>query len=274
MATWVSSSSLSDKLPATAYRRLMTLACGTLALILVIDVVWFPFARLTFAAANVPHLLWPALALVALYALFSIISYRFRRLQANRFAGGRWMARIADGAGLFILASSFGFILAFGLVTFSYLSAGLGLPLRDAELAGIDTAMGFNWLAFLAFTNDHPWIAAILRTAYHSAGPQLLVLYLFLCFAGWRERLAEFLAVLAVSSLLTALVVTIVPAEGAYALYAPPPEMFASFSPKAGMWHHDVLVSLRKSTAPVLEFADARGLVTFPSFHTDRKSVV
>jgi membrane-associated phospholipid phosphatase len=111
-------------------------------------------------------------------------------------------------------------------------------------------------------------IAAILRTAYHSAGPQLLALYLFLSFACWWERFAEFLAVLAISSLLTGLGVTFVPAEGAYAFYAPPPEIFASFSPKAGMWHHDVLMSLRTSPAPVLEFAKAEGLVTFPSFHT------
>jgi membrane-associated phospholipid phosphatase len=78
----------------------------------------------------------------------------------------------------------------------------------------------------------------------------------------------NFLAVLAVSSLLTGLVVAFVPAEGAYAFYMPPPEMFTSFSPKAGMWHHDVLMSLRTSPAPVLEFAKAEGLVTFPSFHT------
>jgi membrane-associated phospholipid phosphatase len=267
MVTWVSSSYPSDKLPAMEYRRLMTLAWGAVVVLLVIDLVWFPFARLTFAAGNFPYLLWSALALVGLYAVLGIVSYRLRRLQANRFVLGRWMARIADGARLFILASFFGLILAIGLVTFSYLTASLGLPLRDAELDAIDRAMGFDWLAFLALANASPAIAAILRMAYYSAGAQLLALYLFLSFARRRERLAEFLAVLAISSLLTGLVVTFVPADDGYGVYAPTPEMFGSFGGTAGMRRHEILMSLR-GPAPVLEFGQTQGIVVFPSFHT------
>ncbi len=126
------------------------------------------------------------------------------------------MARIADGARLFILVSFFGYILAMGLVTFSYLTVSLGLPLWDAEFDAIDRAMGFDWLAFLTLANTSLAIAAILRTAYYSVAPQLFALYFFLSFARREERLAELLAVLALSSLLTGLVVTFVPADDGY----------------------------------------------------------
>jgi hypothetical protein len=249
------------------YRRLMALAWGVVVIVLVIDLAWLPFARLMFAAGDFLHLLWSALALIGLYAVLGIVSYRLRRRQADRFVLGRWMARIADGGRLFLLASFFGVILAVGLVIFSYLTATLGLPLRDAELDAIDKAMGFDWLAFLALANASPAIAAILRTAYYSDGVQIFALYLFLCFARRRERLAEFLAVLAMSSLLTGLVVTFVPADDGYGVYAPTPEMFGSFGGTAGMRRHEILMSLRGPT-PVLEFGKTEGIVVFPSFHT------
>jgi membrane-associated phospholipid phosphatase len=246
-------------------RRLMTLAWGVVVVFFLIDLIWLPFARLTFAPSNIVRLLWTALALAAIYAAVAYVS---RRARAKRSMMGSLLARVAEGAGLLLRGGTFSIVLGIVGVTFSYLAAALELPFRDAELAAIDKAMGFNWPRFLAFTNDTAPVGFILRTAYHSAGPQLLALYLFLSFARWWERLAEFLAVLAVSSLLTGLGVAFVPAEGAYAFYMPLPEMFTSFSPKAGMWHHEVLISLRTSPTPVLEFAKAEGLVTFPSFHT------
>src|SRR5262249_17911866 len=225
-------------------RRLMMLAWAVVVIFFVVDLIWFPSARLTFAAGNILDLLWTALAVVGVYAAVGFVSYRLR---ANQSVVGGWMIRMVEGVGLLIRAGTV--FIALGIVggTFSYLTASLGLRLRDDELAAIDKAMGFDWPRFLAFANDTPAIAAILRTAYHSAGPQLLGLYLFLSLTRSRVRLAEFMAVLAVASLLTGLFVTFVPAEGAYAFYAPPPEMFTSFSPKAGMWHHDVLTSLRMS---------------------------
>jgi membrane-associated phospholipid phosphatase len=265
VGSWVRSISALHRSPPGEYRRLMTLAWGVVVFFFVIDLIWFPLARLTFAAGNFLRLLSTALAMAGIYAAIGFVSHRAR---AKKSVIGNWLARMAEGAGLLVRAGIFTIVLGIVGVTFSYLAASLGLPLRDPELAAIDKTLGFDWPAFLAFTNDTPPIAFILRTAYHSAGPQLIALYLFLSFACWWERLAEFLAVLAVSSLLTGLVVAFVPAEGAYAFYMPPSEMFTSFSPKAGMWHHDVLMSLRTSPTPVLEFAKAEGLVTFPSFHT------
>jgi hypothetical protein len=67
-------------------------------------------------------------------------------------------------------------------------------------------------------------------------------------------------------SLLTGLVVTFVPADDGYGVYAPTPEMFGSFGGTAGMRRHEILTSLR-GPAPVLEFGQTQGIVVFPSFH-------
>jgi membrane-associated phospholipid phosphatase len=243
----------------------MALAWTTVLIFFIVDVIWFPFARLTFASGNVLQLLWTALALVAVYAAVGVVSGRVRD---DPSVIGRSLARVAEGAGLLMRAATFTIALGIVGVIFSYLTASLRLPLRDAELDAIDRALGFDWPSFLAFASASPPIAAILRTAYHTAGPQLIGVYLFLSFARWPERLAEFLAILAVSSLLTGLVVTFVPADDAYAVYAPPPELFGLFSAKAGMWRHEILMSLRASAEPILEFAKAEGIVVFPSFHT------
>lgn len=250
---------------ATECRRLMTLAWAVVLIFFIMDVVWFPFARLTFASGNALQLLGTALALVAVYAAVGLVS---ARVKDDASLIGRSLAHIAEGAGLLIGAATFTIALGIVGVIFSYLTASLGLPLRDADLDAIDRAMGFDWPSFLAFASASPMVAAILRTAYHTAGPQLIAVYLFLSFVRWPERLAEFLAILAVASLLTGLVVALVPADDGYAVYAPAPELYGSFSANAGMWRHDILMSLRASAEPVFEFAKAEGIVVFPSFHT------
>jgi membrane-associated phospholipid phosphatase len=141
-------------------------------------------------------------------------------------------------------------------------------PLRDAQLAAIDRMLGFDWKYFLALTNSIPLLSAVLVWAYKSGGSQLLLLCLFLGATGRQNRLAETFALIAVTVVLTGIFNLVVPAAGAYALYAPPKEMFSHFSSDAGMWHFNLFLALRHQAVSTLDFANAEGLVTFPSFHT------
>jgi membrane-associated phospholipid phosphatase len=95
-----------------------------------------------------------------------------------------------------------------------------------------------------------------------------VLLILMLSFTIRAERLAAFLAVLALSSLMTGVAVTLVPAEGAYAYYQPARDLFNQYTANAGVWHRSVFESLRNDATPILDFARVQGLVTFPSFHT------
>src|SRR5439155_17733620 len=141
-------------------------------------------------------------------------------------------------------------------------------PLRVARLAAIDEALNFDWQGFLALSNSSVVLSQILVWAYKSSALQLLLLYIFLGVTGRKNRLAESFALVAVTALLTAVVNLIVPAAGAYEFYAPHRQIFSNFAQDAGMWHYKLLLSLRNEPVPVLDFANAVGLVTFPSFHT------
>jgi membrane-associated phospholipid phosphatase len=128
--------------------------------------------------------------------------------------------------------------------------------------------MGFDWLAFLEATNASPAVAYILVQAYHSTGPQFLLLILFLSFTTWSERLSEFLALLAMTSLVTAILFALVPAVGAFDYYRPDRQLFDNFTQSAGMWHYNELIALRSGEEVEFVIGRVEGLVTFPSFHT------
>jgi membrane-associated phospholipid phosphatase len=141
-------------------------------------------------------------------------------------------------------------------------------PLQDAKLASLDQMLGFDWLGFLALSNSSRAVSSGLTVAYHSAFPQLLLLYFVLSFSGREQRLAEFLTLFCMTFAATCFLMILVPAAGAYAYYQPPRKMFDGFSPDAGMWHYEVFTLLRAKATPVLKVEHMKGLVTFPSFHT------
>ncbi|MDJ1159485.1 phosphatase PAP2 family protein [Chelatococcus sp. SYSU_G07232] len=181
--------------------------------------------RLVFAPVNLAHIGWSAVGIGLATVAPLAVPERLRHDPSPIAAGIRGASeRVLVGAhlGLFNMA------LAVGGAAFAYGATSLGWPLQDARLAAIDQALGFDWPAFLAWTNARPWLAKLLANAYHSAGPQLLALYAFLCLTKrWRE-LDEFLAMIAVSSLMVGVGMALIPAAGAYAHCGPDPSQFSS----------------------------------------------
>jgi membrane-associated phospholipid phosphatase len=197
--------------------------------------------------------------------VFQLIDARVRG-DTNAIAGA--MQVVCERSALAIHASVFCFTLFAGVLVFSYLSASLGWPLRDADLAAVDKWIGFDWIEFLRITNSAPNIGYLLALAYKSTSAQLLLLCLFLSLSGKLERLSEIFALLAITALTTLFLNMAIPAAGAYAFYLPSREMFNHFSELAGMWHYQILLQLRTLPVPELDFSKVEGLVTFPSFHT------
>ena len=81
-------------------------------------------------------------------------------------------------------------------------------------------------------------------------------------------RLQEFLALMAITSVLTAIGMVLVPAAGAYAHFNPASTDYSNFTSSAGMWHYTELMRLRSGEPFVYVAEQTKGLVTFPSFHT------
>ena len=146
------------------------------------------------------------------------------------------------------------------LVIFSYAGAVLtyvttavsaSRPLSDELLARADAALGFDWFAWFAFVNGHPWLKIPLAIAYGSIPPQLMLLFGYMAFKEPR-RANEFLLATMLSAILLAPIMAALPAA-AHTINAVEP------------WRDDTL-ALRAHT--LRQIGALEGIVTFPSFHT------
>jgi membrane-associated phospholipid phosphatase len=151
---------------------------------------------------------------------------------------------------------------------YSYLISSINLPLLDADLAAVDAGMGFDWLAFLSWVNEHPLLGQALTWSYRSSLLQIFFILLLLSFKQHRTRLSEFLVLYTTTMLVIVTLAGFLPAEGAYAFHEPSAELFANLNSKAGMWHYNDFTGLRDGTFRIIDITKITGIVTFPSFHT------
>lgn len=217
-----------------------------------------------FAASNFWAISQAGLAILCAFGVLPLV---LRRLEGDQSKMADAIRTAACGVNSLARIAAFTVCLGVAGGTYMYLAAGAALPLQDARLASLDQALGFDWLGFVASANSNPAVSWALVTAYHSALPQMLALYLLLSFGRYERRLAEFQTLLSVTSVAVGALMLLVPAAGAYAHFRPPRELFDGFSPNAGMWHYETFLRLRAGAVP-LDFMQMEGLVTFPSFHT------
>ncbi|MGU3541078.1 phosphatase PAP2 family protein [Methylobacterium sp. A54F] len=218
------------------------------ALLIAADLAWLSLARITVAP----------LGLAVLTGTVSLL------LGASLF----W-SLVKPEPILRAMALSSAFLLAFtGAVGVLHeLAATLALPLADPSLARIEAALGFDWVGYLGWLEDHPHLGWILALAYHSSGPQIGVVVIALSATRRFARLWAYLQLFAVLLTVVVAIAALVPAVGPYAYYRPgalPPEGIETVG---ALWHLDALARLRNGTMPVIALSEMRGLVTFPSFH-------
>jgi membrane-associated phospholipid phosphatase len=245
-------------------RRFMTFAWAVFGITALVDLIWFPFTRLTFAFTN---FLRAGVALLALGALNGIARAVLHRVDGDHSKIAAIIRHIAEGLKVLIRAAVFIVLLGFATITLVYLATSAGLPLQDERFAAFDRSLGFDWISYLTVTNSSPILSSILVWAYHSAGPQLSVLYLLLSFTNREVRLAEFLALAALTLLVVGCLACLFPAIGATAYYRPDPSLLSHFGLDSGMRHYEAFMNLRTEASPLVDFKII-GVVQFPSFHT------
>lgn len=239
----------------------LTLAC--IAVLFVVDAIWLHRSSLRFAPEN----WWLLAALTVPGAVIGLL----QRAGNDRLIGLRlWpllrrplrqAARVWRGGIVLAL------VMALFLV-FTYLATAAALPLRDDVLVRIDRSLGFDWPLFLAVTNRHPRIAALLSLCYHSTGLLLVGIVVWLSAMGRTIRLAELHAVLALTLLGLTAAMVLVPTAGAFAYYSPGADAFGNFARADEMWSfYATFVALREGTLATIQLSQASGIVSFPSFH-------
>jgi PAP2 superfamily len=135
----------------------------------------------------------------------------------------------------------------------AYVVAGWRLPLRDAELAGIDAAIGFNRTALLRMLMASRWLRDILPFAYSSLFLQTILSTVYFALDGFSDRNRDLFRMGAIACIATNLISGIVPAIGPHPPLAP---------------FQQALIDVRNGGWRLVSIGQMQGIVTFPSFHT------
>jgi membrane-associated phospholipid phosphatase len=245
--------------------RYMAVVAGVTALFGLLDIILLPQSTLVIAAQNYVDTAKLVAAIIFGVAAARVVQWRFRD-DASRL--GKFIVNAAAGEHTLALAClAFGALSSVGSL-FMYLASGMPQPLTDGRLASIDAWLGFDWLSLLALANANRLLAWVLVHAYFSTGLVLPLLCIYFAFTHRDQHLMELVALVAIASLFTGILMLFFPAAGAYSWFRPSPDCFSNLSSEAGMWHHKVLVALRSGQRFTYLQSHVSGLVTFPSFHT------
>lgn len=149
----------------------------------------------------------------------------------------------------------------------TYIAIGADFPLADAQLIGMDAALGFDWHSFIGFVDARPWLAATLGLAYRSFGLQLLVVPVLLAVCGRHLRSYALVMGYGVVCLVSSAVSLWYPALGTYSVYALAPRSLASIDPYFGYAFLDEFHAVRDDPNFVFSLSRMAGILTFPSVH-------
>jgi hypothetical protein len=140
----------------------------------------------------------------------------------------------------------------------SYLAASFAMPLQDAALSALDARMGFDWLQWHRFVESIPPLDNLLRIAYFSMLPQVVLSIFPLSHADRREEREHFWWSTMTAMIITCAVSGLLPALCAWDYYRTSQHLNI---------HIPDLVALRDGTLGVVTITKLKGIVTFPSFH-------
>ncbi len=230
------------------------------------DAVWLPNSRLFFAASNWAGFLQGIVCCALAGVFVAAASRRLRRDESRPAIVMRRTLILTEL--LWRGALPLGLLLGAG-ATLSYLITSADLPLQDTLLASVDRALGFDWPGFLNATNSSPLLVEILTSAYQTTDRVIVLIIVWLALHQRGERLAEFMAVLSLSTVALCVGMLLLPAAGAFAFFEPAPELFGNYSAQGQLWPFaQAFRMLRDGTLSVIDLSALQGIVGFPSFHT------
>ena len=155
----------------------------------------------------------------------------------------------------------------------SYMLAREGGTLWDARLQVWDSALGFDWLAYVRAVDAQGWLVAPVRWAYASLIPQMIVLVLALGFSTKLAELRRLMLAAMLSGTIIVLLSAFFPAVGYYVHHGLSAADFERIKPWAGLVHRTDFTALRDGTMASLRLTEMQGIVTFPSYHAGLATV-
>ena len=151
----------------------------------------------------------------------------------------------------------------------NHLSMSVPLPLADPMLASWDRAIGFDWLAYLHWADDHPLLLQAMSASYSGLTGYTTLLFLLLAISPHgQQRCLELVRLFMLAGVTCMTLGLFFPAVAAMQFHAPPAGSFVHFNSETGAYHLAHLQALRGNPQHIVDLLSVPGLVTFPSFHT------
>lgn len=202
------------------------------------EMAWMYVHELVFLGTE--PVLWATLVLMSISLAYGLSG----RSQA--------LAEMSYYAALWVMAALLGAIL-------TYIFATPNLPLLDEKFTRADLAMGFHWLTFYAFVQEHQIVRAILTIAYFSGLPQVFFSIIYLSHIGRADRNDELWWASSIALVFTSLLSGLFPAGGT---------LFYHSIGLENAVHLPHFLALRDGSLTEFSFEEMKGIVTFPSYHT------
>jgi hypothetical protein len=149
----------------------------------------------------------------------------------------------------------------------SYMIAAQGGAFWDKQLQGWDHMIGFDWLAYLHWTNAHPLVGRVYSFAYASLIPQMVLIILFLGLSGRGQHLRIVMFAAMLTGLITILISGLMPAMCNFIYLKLTAADYPNLDPSAAFVHVRDMTGLRAGTLRTLNFGRFEGIITFPSYH-------
>lgn len=149
----------------------------------------------------------------------------------------------------------------------TYVAMRLDMPLADDVLMHWDGMLGIDWLSFILFVDNHPFLTELLGLSYQSFQYQLLVLPAFLIVVGRVLRAYHMVIAYALICFASSLVSVWFPALGTYAVYGLKETDVANINAYFGYFFLEQFHAVRGDPNFILSLPDAAGILTFPSVH-------
>ncbi|MEO5322743.1 phosphatase PAP2 family protein [Mesorhizobium sp. CC13] len=168
------------------------------------------------------------------------------------------------------LCTETAFLLAFSAsaAVFSVLMTSIGLPLVDDRLMAIDAELGFDWLAYVGFVNDRPWLGVASSLVYVTTISQVALTVVAVGMLGHLQRVQRFVLSVMFGALICIVISALLPAAGALGTIRPSPDFIAANNPVVDLEYKQAFFDLRDGLGRLISLDEPRGLIAFPSYHS------
>jgi hypothetical protein len=143
---------------------------------------------------------------------------------------------------------------------FSYTVTAANLPLVNDAVAAADRALGFDWLAWFGWVEQHRALHVVFQLVYPSAIAQMVAIACYLTLNGQAERGRELVWTIMLSLLVIVPLSGLLPVESAWLYYR-----VTDFFDAASIGD---FARLRDGQLHDIDLRQLQGIISFPSFHT------